>query len=169
MFMPHPLVEQLRFTRGEWLRSLRGVTAEEAGRRFGSINCISWMVGHLAWQEQLYWLQRAKGQLLSEEVVRCASGEPPTSPQLDEMWTLWKTITEASDGYLDTLTSDSLQSQFRVVGPGYPESIGTSLRRLTYHYWFHIGEALAVRQLLGHKGLPEFVGDINQVPYRPEV
>ena len=53
--MPHPLVTQLRFTRSEWVRGLKSVTAEEAARRFGPINPIAWMIGHLAWQEQLYW------------------------------------------------------------------------------------------------------------------
>jgi len=28
--MPHPLVTQLRFTRAEWIRGLKAVTAEEA-------------------------------------------------------------------------------------------------------------------------------------------
>ena len=32
------------------------------------------------------------------------------------------------------------------------------LLRVTYHYWYHTGEAAAVRQLLGHVDLPEFVG-----------
>jgi hypothetical protein len=38
-----------------------------------------------------------------------------------------------------------------------------------YHYWFHSGEALAIRQMLGQSNLPEFVGNIQtQAPYRPE-
>ena len=49
------------------------------------------------------------------------------------------------------------------------ESIGTMLPRLIYHYWFHTGEVLAIRQLLGHVELPEFVGDIGaKGSYRPE-
>ena len=48
--MTHPLVTQLRFTRSEWLRGLEAVTAEDASRRFGPINPIAWMIGHLAWQ-----------------------------------------------------------------------------------------------------------------------
>ena len=44
--MPHPLVTQLRFTRSEWIRGLKPVTAEEAARRFGPINPIAWMIGH---------------------------------------------------------------------------------------------------------------------------
>jgi hypothetical protein len=37
------------------------------------------------------------------------------------------------------------------------------------HYWFHTGESQAVRQLLGHLNLSDFVGDIGrEAPYRPE-
>jgi hypothetical protein len=43
------------------------------------------------------------------------------------------------------------------------------LLRMIGHYWFHTGEAHAVRQLLGHPNLPDFVGDIGrEAPYRPE-
>lgn len=37
------------------------------------------------------------------------------------------------------------------------------------HYWFHLGESQAVRQLLGHRALPTFVGEIGaEAPYIPE-
>ena len=36
-------------------------------------------------------------------------------------------------------------------------------------YWFHLGEAHAIRQMLGHRDLPQFVGDMSGVGYRPEV
>jgi len=37
------------------------------------------------------------------------------------------------------------------------------------HYWYHLGESQAIRQLLGHTDLPQFVGDIRGGgPYRPE-
>ena len=43
------------------------------------------------------------------------------------------------------------------------------VRRVAYHYFFHTGEAMAIRQLLGHADVPEFVGDLeDEAPYRPE-
>ena len=53
-------------------------------------------------------------------------------------------------------------------GKPLPESIGTMLLRNTYHYWFHCGEAHAIRQMLGHPDLPQFVGDMSEALYRPE-
>jgi hypothetical protein len=40
--------------------------------------------------------------------------------------------------------------------------------RNTYHYWHHLGEAHAIRQMLDHQQLPEFVGDMSSAPYTPE-
>ena len=164
--MPHPLVTQLRFTRDEFIRGLIGLTDEEARRRFQPINSISWMIGHLAWQEQRNWLTRAQGQILRPDLnERVANGKPASTPPLEEMWTAWRAVTKASDPWLDTLTTERLQAP---MADGL-STIGTFLRRTTYHYWYHLGEALAVRQMLGHRDLPDFVGDIDaEAPYRPE-
>ena len=45
--MAHPLVDQLRFARAEWLRGLRGVRDDDALRRIEPMNTIGWIVGHL--------------------------------------------------------------------------------------------------------------------------
>lgn len=167
--MPHPLVVQLRFTRGEFQRALKGVTAEEAVQHFGPMNCISWIVGHLAWQEQLYWLTQAQGITPAPEVNACANGQPMCTPALDEMWAAWKQITTDADSFLEPLDSATLATHtLRRTAPyePYKESLGTRIRRTTYHYWYHIGESQAIRQLLGHTGLPQFVGDIgDKAPY----
>jgi hypothetical protein len=43
------------------------------------------------------------------------------------------------------------------------------LYRNIYHYWYHIGESQALRQMLGHRGLPDFVGALHtEAPYTPE-
>lgn len=46
---------------------------------------------------------------------------------------------------------------------------GNLLQRVIYHYWYHTGENMAIRQQLGHANLAQFVGNIDdQAPYRPE-
>ena len=52
----HPLVLQLKFTRSEFKRALKGLSEGDAGKRLLPMNCISWNVGHLSWQEQKYIL-----------------------------------------------------------------------------------------------------------------
>ncbi len=86
------------------------------------------------------------------------------------MWDAWHAVTGAADPILDGLTPNALHVPPTVDGRLGPQSIGTRLRRVTYHDWFHISEALAIRQLLGLTDLPEFVGDLHRLaPYRPEL
>ena len=88
--MPHALVTQLRFTRGEFLRGLDGLTPDDAVRRFGAINPIAWMVGHLAWHEQILWLERAQGKTVAPAVKECRFGGPPSTPALGDMLAAWR-------------------------------------------------------------------------------
>jgi hypothetical protein len=168
--MTHPLVDQFRFTRREWLRGLRGVSPDDASRHFGRMNCISWIVGHLAWHEQRTFLQRPQEIILIPSLNDMfAFGAPMTTPPLPEMLRAWRRVTKSADAYLDRLTTRSLKQPLPLNGRSVGQSAGSALRRVTYHYWYHIGEIQAIRQMLGHKRLPVYVGDIEgQAPYRPE-
>ncbi len=168
--MTHPLVDQFRFTRSEWLRGLEGVSEDAATRHFGPMNCISWIVGHLAWHEHRYWLERAQGKMLFPKLNEMYAYQAPMStPSLKEMLDIWHKVTKAADVYLDTLTTETLQGDLLRDGKPIGQSMGSALRRITYHYWFHTGEIQAIRQMLGQANLPEYVGDIEtEAPYRPE-
>ena len=167
--MPHPLVEQLRFTRSEFQRALRGVTDDEARRRFEPMNCISWNVGHLAWQEQRYWLHYGQGEMPLPDINQLfAYGAPACTPPLGEVWQAWRAVTAAADPWLDSLTTEDMALAMpKAFRPGVTR--GSLLLRVIYHYWYHIGENMAIRQMLGHTGLPDFVGNLDdKAPYRPE-
>ncbi len=168
--MTHPLVDQFRFTRSEWMRGLEGVTEEDGACHFGPMNCISWTVGHLAWHEQRTFLQRPQNIVLFPNLNEVfAYGAPMSTPSLNDMLETWHTVKKAADPYLDSLTTDSLLTDLLLNGEPVGQSRGSALRRITYHYWYHIGEIQAIRQMLGHKDLPEYVGDIEtEAPYRPE-
>ena len=181
--MAHPLVTQLRFARSEFVRCLEGVSEEDARHRIMPMNCISWMVGHMAAQEQEYFIFFPNGSVPHPQLnVSHGYGQPATTPPLVEMWQVWQDITEAADIFLDTVTEDKLEiyleqdvgSVKEALFAYYQvnedmlaqekvrsrENIGTRLLRTTYHYFFHTGEAHAVRQQLGHPDLPYFVGDM---------
>ncbi len=177
--MPHPLVEQLRFSRSEFKRALEGLSDEDAVKRVLPANCVSWNIGHLAWQEQRYWLIRGgvssrstsyfpvpEGRTLREDVNKqFAYGAEASTPALAEAWAAWREITRASDPFLDTLTTKVLQSN-AVESKEFTTSWGNLLQRMIYHYWYHTGENIGIRQALGHTGLQDFVGDIdNEAPY----
>lgn len=165
--MVHPLVLQLRFTRSEFRRGLAGVTDEEARRRFLPMNCISWNIGHLVWQEQRYWLTRAQGKVLLPEVQELfAYGAPASTPPLDEIWQAWELITNAADLWLNELTAEKLEERVIIDEKPSRYIFGSLLYRMIYHYWYHLGENMSIRQMLGHTNLPQFVGNIDgEAPY----
>lgn len=170
MAASHPLVDQLRFTRSEFLRAIRRVDDADARKRILPMNSIGWNVGHLAWQEQRYFLRFGQGRILLPDLDRdFAYGAPASTPPLDEVLSAWRTIAEAADPWLDTLTSGRLQEHVMSRGRPTARVFGNLLQRVIYHYWYHTGENMAIRQQLGHARLPQFVGDIDgEAPYRPE-
>jgi hypothetical protein len=164
----HPLVDQLRFSRREFVRGIRGVTDEEAARRFLPMNSLSWNVGHLAWQEQRYFLSYGQDLLPFPDIAReFTSGGPPSTPLLSVMLDAWKAITVAADPWLDELTDTLLLGQTTSRGKPIKRTVGNLIQRTIYHYWFHLGENMAIRQQLGHEGLAQFVGNIDdEAPFR---
>jgi hypothetical protein len=165
----HLLVSQLRFARSEFVRCLEGVSEKDAIRRLMPMNCISWMVAHLANQEHRYWVllpqQKEVAPGLNELV---GYGKPASTPPLKEMWAVWRKVTTRADEYIATLTPEIMQNFLLRDGKPVDESIGTLLMRNIYHYWYHTGEASAVRQMLDHAKVPDFVGDMTMAAYKPE-
>jgi len=120
-------------------------------------------------QEHRYWVRLAQQQDLAPGLNALVGyGRPASTPPLDEMWAVRRTVTAATDEYLDSLTPEIMKSFFQHDGRPLDENIGTLLLRNIFHYWYHTGEAAAVRQVLGHTDLPEFVGDTEAAAYRPE-
>ncbi len=181
--MAHPLVTQLHFARSEFVRCLEGISDEDSRNRLLPMNCISWMVGHLAAQEQDYFVFFPKGKVPHPQLnISHGYGQPATTPPLADMWQVWDDIIAAADTFLDTVTADQLETQLEqstkalddalfVYGQANKimlgqksvqsvENIGTRILRTIYHYFFHTGEAHAIRQQLGHPNLPYFVGDM---------
>ena len=166
--MTHPFVVQMRFARSEFVRCLEGVSDEDGRKRLGPMNSISWMIGHLANQEHFYWCVVAQEKFVAPGLNDLVgTGKPASTPPLDEMWNVWKLVTETADPFLDTLTADQLTTHMAFSGRTARESTGTMLLRNIYHYWFHNGEAHAVRQQLGHGELPQFVGNMEAAVYSP--
>ncbi len=170
--MTHPLVLQLRFTRIEFQRGLEGLNDADARQRLDPMNCISWNIGHLAWQEQRYWLQFMQGEstiLLPALNTDFRAGAPASTPPLADVQQAWNTIISASDPFLDTLTeADFLTDRtFQAGKRTWTTSPGNLIERTIYHYWYHNGENQAVRQMLRHSDLKAFVGNIDEeAPYR---
>ena len=159
------LVRQLRFARSEFVRCLEGVTEEDGQRRFGQMNSLGWIVGHLANHEHFLWVQSAQNKNPYPELRELVGyGHPPTTPPLNEMWEVWRNVTQSADEYLGTLTETMMTDFLLFNGKPFGKNIGTTLMRNVYHIWFHLGEAHAIRQQMGHQP-PDFVGGFDSAVF----
>lgn len=164
----HPIVDQLHFTRSEFLRGLKGVTDEQAAHRFLPMNCIAWNVGHMVWQEQRYLHYFTGTAYIYPDIHRdFAYGAPASTPSLKQILTAWRKITRLSEPWLETVNDRILMK--KAIRDGKPSRFltGSLIQRLIYHYWYHLGEISAVRQILGQTDLPQYVGNLDsKAPFR---
>jgi hypothetical protein len=166
---PHHLVAMLLVTRKEFLRALEGLHPTEASIRIGGLNCIGWMVGHVAWQESLFWLKWAQGLAVPERLQPFATGHKGFIPEYAQVLADWREIRGATEPFLQRLDHERLQRHFVTQNAGVQdlrveENAGTLLTRCVMHYWSHIGEIASVRSLLGHTA-PQFVGSLQGCHY----
>jgi hypothetical protein len=158
------------FSRSEFIRALQGLSEADAQKRILPMNCISWNVGHLAWQEQKYYLTYTRGITLRADIQKdLAKGAPASTPSLKEMLDAWEEITREADSWLSDVSPGLLLQSVKLDGKTMDFTYGNVILRTIYHYWYHTGENCAIRQMLGHTDLPSFVGDLDgKAPYRPE-
>ncbi len=167
--MTHPRVDQVRFARAEWLRGLAGLSEADAVVRLMPINSISWIVGHMAWHERLCWFRRGRGLKVEPILDAFATGAPASTPSFAQMQAAWERIVAEADPFLDALTTTDLERPLAHDRRTTPPNAGSQLQYVTYHYWAHIGEVSAVRQMLGHTGLAQYVADFTPAEeYRRE-
>jgi uncharacterized damage-inducible protein DinB len=153
----HLLVEMQHLTRAEFLRGLEGLSDEDARRRIEPMNCISWIIGHMACQEHAYFAAWPQGEEVAPEYRPFAYGSPASQPPLEEVMALWRAASEGADRCLHAADEEGLRQPIVAPDPRVErENLGTRITRNIFHYWSHIGEISAIRQMLGHRA-PEFV------------
>ncbi|MEM7332796.1 MAG: DinB family protein [Chloroflexota bacterium] len=159
--MAHQLVLELQFAREKWFSGHADLSNEDAKKQFGDANSIGWMVGHLAWFEQLTWIEISQGKTVSEMLHAFDWNNGASVPDLDEVLTAWEEVTAVSDEYLNQITEDDLGTTL-YRGEYSMGNIGTMLRRQIWHYWYHLGEMQALRQVMEHKNQPPFIGPMSR-------
>lgn len=151
----HTLVQMLYLTRKEFERNLVGLTDEDARKHIEPMNCISWIIAHVACQHRAFFVDWPAGKETDSRYKPYGYGSPPSEPPLEDAMLLWRDACEASDAWLQAATSESLQEKGAYTSPE-GESWGTLLVRCIFHTWCHLGEISSIRQILGHKP-PQFV------------
>ncbi len=160
----HHLVRYLQHARRELRRAVDGMSAADLERRVGGINSVAWMVGHLAWQEQAYWLL-SRGEPALADLDAFGRGRPDAPPAFDELFDVWARVTAASDVWLSGLDEAGLRSHLQGRRLFEKENVGTLLTRASSHYYLHIGQITAVRRLLDDR-VPSFVGSQEGAEFR---
>ena len=155
----HTLVQMHYLTRKEFERNLVGLTDEDARKRIEPMNCISWIIAHVACQHQIFFVDWPQGRDIDPRYLPYNYGAPPSQPPLEEAMTLWRDACKESDAWLQAATAESLQDKLAFTTPEN-ENWGTLLVRSIFHTWCHLGEISSIRQILGHRP-PQFVNMHN--------
>jgi hypothetical protein len=151
----HTLVEMLQLTWTEFDRNLAGLSDEDARKRIEPMNCISWIIAHVANQVYAFCAAWPYGREVAPRYSPYGFGKPASQPPLEEALGLWRDAREAAAEWLEQATEQSMLESPAGRSPE-SENMGTLLTRCIFHIWCHIGEISSIRQILGHKP-PQFV------------
>lgn len=152
----HHLVRYVQHVRRELRRAISGMTVTDLERRLGNLNSVAWIVGHLAWQEQSYFLT-SRGQPSVAELEGYGHGEADPDVAFPPLFAAWESVTIAADAWLNGLDDAALRQHVEGSRLFEVENIGSLLTRVIGHYYLHIGQITAVRKMLGYS-VPGFVG-----------
>jgi hypothetical protein len=151
----HTLVQMLYLSRKEFERNLVRLSDEDARKHIQPMNCISWIIGHVACQHRAYFIDWPAGRQIDSRYLPYGYGAPASEPPLDEVMSLWRDACNDSKAWLEVVTNESLQDACKnPLAEG--ENWGALLVRCIFHTWCHLGEISSIRQVLGHKP-PQFV------------
>ncbi|MDQ3396670.1 MAG: DinB family protein [Deinococcota bacterium] len=155
--MEQHLVRYVQHVRRELLRATDGVLADDLERSHHGVNSVAWMVGHLAAQEQAYWLE-TRGTVLYRTLTGYRRAVPQRMDDAQTLLAQWREVTSAADVWLTGLSEDDLRRRLPLPGAVVvPENVGSLLTRVIGHYYLHIGQITVVRKMLGYP-VPSFVG-----------
>jgi hypothetical protein len=155
----HTLVDMLFLSRREFERNLVGLSDEDARKRIGPMNCISWIIAHVANQHHMFFVAWAQGKEVDSRFSPYDYGKPASRPPLEEAMALWRDACTGSEDWLKAVTDEILKEIPTVTTPGR-ENLGALMIRCIFHTWCHLGEISSIRQVLGHKP-PQFVNMYN--------
>ena len=151
----HTLVDMLFLSRREFERNLVGLNDEDARKSIEPMNCISWIIAHVANQHHMFFVAWPHGEDTDSRYTPYGYGQPTSQPPLEEAMALWRDACNDSEEWLQSVTDEVLRERPIITTPGN-ENSGALLVRCIFHTWCHLGEISSIRQILGHKP-PQFV------------
>ena len=155
----HVLSEMVKLSRTEFERNLTGLSDEDARKRLEPMNCISWIIAHVANQHHAFFIALPGGRKVEERYRIYGFGNQPAQPPLEEALALWQEACRDSDAWLESATDEDMMTVPEGMRNG--ENMGTLMVRCIFHTWDHLGEISSIRQIFGHKP-PQFVDILGE-------
>ena len=133
-------------------RVAEALPAPGRGRAIGRLNAGSWIVAHLAKQQDDYWNRGAQGLEADAWLLdqRVGFGDEPSVPDFAEALAAWGRVRARAVPWLRALRSEDLDAAaggatFR----GREQTAGDLLARSVGHCFAHTGELAAIASLVG--------------------
>jgi hypothetical protein len=122
------------------------------GRAIGRLNAGSWIVVHLAQQQEAYWCTGAQrlepDGWLAEQ--RAGFGDEPSVPDFGEATQAFARVRASATPYLRSLRPEDLDAVAPRSGSrGADQTTGDLLVRSVAHLFVHTGELTAIASLVG--------------------
>lgn len=122
------------------------------GRAIGRLNAGSWVVAHVAQQQEAYWCTGAQG--LDPDAwlagVEVGFGSEPSVPDYRESLAAFARIRAAAIPYLRSLRAEDLDMVMESAGGSRRgETVGDLLVRSVGHLFVHTGELATIASLVG--------------------
>ncbi len=105
----HTLVQMQHLARREFERGLQGLSDEDACKRLPPMNCISWIVAHVANQQHAFFVTWPQGKDTDPRFLGFGYGSPASQPLRAEALALWQSSCDEADVWLHAATEDSLR------------------------------------------------------------
>ena len=148
---PPRLVRLLWDAFDELERAAGALPTPGQGRAIGRLNAGSWIVAHVAQQQEAYWCTRAQGLEPDEWLagIEVGFGSEPSVPDYRESLAAFARIRAASIPYLRSLRDEDLDAVMERAGSRRDETIGDLLVRSVGHLFVHTGELATIASLVG--------------------
>jgi uncharacterized damage-inducible protein DinB len=143
--------------RADLMRALDGFDDASGALRLGGLNEVAWMVAHLAFQEQAYWLLAFDRDPPRPQLAEYRRSRPDPVMPLSQALDAYRAVSAATEPFLLGLRAEDLERRTPSVELQLKEPIGVLCLRVFGHHYVHIGQITAVRRWLGMP-VPPFVG-----------
>ena len=103
------VTDMLRLTCKEFDRNLAGLNDDDARKRIEPMNCISWIIAHVANQHHTFFVAWQQEKAAETRFLPYGYGSPASQSHLEEALSLWHDATGDTEVWLKSVTNEKLK------------------------------------------------------------